>query len=540
MLTLYKYYESQITQKYINPEISLETKRIMKKIGVMLLVFFLLFAISSAADVDTGFSCSLGCDTLAQNGDRYYCNQDTQTCFQMQTAEAVPTENATAPASPTTPAAPTTEQKIATLEQNLASLQQSLQEVNSGVSLSSQDIAAIKNQLAGLEVDIANLKGNLQSELSTQTNSLATGLAGLQSGVNQTQQTLNQVQESLTQRQALNLFLIIALIVTAIGSGLVYYMMHKQHHSSSEIASYVNDSIKQGKKLPQIKAELRKNGWTDTEIETAYKETASQNYQRYKSAQPEAKSSAQASTEAHESKASSKSTTLASDPRKMIIIAVVSILLIGGVLLVLRGVSTGQAIFFQKLVGGQENGTAGEITYKVDCTPPHLLNPTGDACCLDSDHSGVCDTTEMQGKGLAEGGECNDNRECKVGLYCIANKCNTLNSLYTGEGDCSKLCSYYAVKVITSDGESYDLKPKQGSYTGAGALEWKILEMPQYCKWEKAVVPINIIKKQTGKILSEEVITLHEGESSELLTHPTVSKLAFRLTVDRVFESCPK
>ncbi len=502
----------------------------MKKIGVLVVLFVFLFAISALADVDTGFSCSMGCDTLAQNGETYYCNQDTQTCFQMQAAEAVPVENTTAQI--TAPTVPTAEEKIATLEQNLALLQQEV----SSASVNSEDIAAIKNQLAGLEVDIANLKGNLQSELSTQTNSLATGLAGLQVGVNQTQQTINQV----TERQALNLFLIIALIVTAVGSALVYYLMHKQHHNTAEIANYINDSIKEGKKLPQIKAELRKNGWTDSEIEAAYKETVNQNYQRYKSAQPESKSGASAATEAQESKTFSKSTSLASDPKKMIIIAVVSILLIGGVLLVLRGVSTGQAIFFQKLVGGQEGGANGQITYKVECTPPHLLNPSGDACCLDSDHSGVCDTTEMQGKGLAAGGECNDNRECKVGLYCIANKCNTLDSLYSGEGDCSKLCSYYAVKMQTSDDESYDLKPKQGSYTGAGALEWKVLATPQYCKGEKAVVPINIIKKQTGKILSEEVITLHEGESSQLLTHPTFSKIAFRLTVDRVFESCPK
>ena len=58
--------------------------------------------------------------------------------------------------------------------------------------------------------------------------------------------------------------------------------------------------------------------------------------------------------------------------------------------------------------------------------------------------------------------------------------------------------------MATSDKESYDLKPKQGSYTGAGALEWKLLEMPQYCKGESAIVPVNIIKKQTGQKISEE------------------------------------
>ncbi len=283
---------------------------------------------------------------------------------------------------------------------------------------------------------------------------------------------------------------------------------------------------------------MRKAGWAENDIEKAYSETVKQNYQRYKSSQAESKTT---TTERSANKTSTQRTTYnMADPKKMIIIAVISILVITGGLLVLRA-STGQAIFLKKLVGGEENGTTGEVAYKVECTPPHLLNPAGDACCLDSDNSGVCDTTELQGAGLAAGGECNDNRECKTGLYCINNKCGNVDALYSGEGgDCTKLCSYYAIKMLTSDGEKYDLKPKQGSYTGAGALEWKILPIKQHCKGEEPIVPINVIRKKTGEVISEEVILLHEGETSPVLTHPTISKLAFSLTVADVFESCPK
>ena len=512
----------------------------MKKIVVLVLVLAVIFAISSSADVDTGFSCSLGCESLSQNGESYYCNQDTQTCFLLETPIEPAAPNTTA-ATAAAPPVLTTEEKVATLEQNIASLQQSLAEVNLGISLSSQDISEIKNQLAGLQAELATLKGSIQNDLNTQTNSLATGLAGLQEGINKTQQAL----ETINERQSLTRFLTITfliLVIAGVGGGMYYYVNRGKKTIGPEALNYINNRIKQGKKLPQIRQELRKAGWTDNEIEKAYHETAQQNYRQYKSVQPAERADASAQAEPRpvsRTSVQASASNLPYDSKKMIIIAVISILVITGALLALRA-STGQAIFFKKFIGGQENGTSGENTYKVECTPPHLLNPTEDACCLDSDNSGVCDTTELQGAGLDAGGECNDNRECKLGLYCIANKCTTLQSLYTGEGDCTKLCNYYAIKMLTSDGEKYDLKPKQGSYTGAGALEWKILEMPPYCKGETAIVPINIIKKQTGKKISEEVILLHEGEKSPVLTHPTIPQIAFTLTTDKVFESCPK
>lgn len=509
----------------------------MKKIVVLVVVFIVLLAISAIADVDTGYSCSMDCESLSQNNDSYYCNPNTQTCFLVETPPEPVDPNATIPVTEAAPAELTTEEKVATLEEKLVDLQQSLETGN-------QDIATIKNQLAGLQVEIATIKGSIQTGLNTQTNSLATGLAGLQQGVDQTQQKINEVQETLNQRQKLNRFLTVMfflIIIGAVGGAIYHFVTRKQKMLSPENLELISKNIKQGKKLPQIKQELRKAGWKDSDIEKAYQETVKKNYQQYKSSQSGSLTEiSKTSTNNLAGKPAKRSSMPAYDPKKMMIIAVVSILVITGAIFILRGIATGEAISLIKLIGGQEGGRNGEITYKVECTPPHLLNPAGDACCLDSDNSGVCDTTELQGVGLTRGGDCSDNRECRPGLYCIANKCSSLDSLYTGEGDCSKLCTYYAVKMLTSDGETYDLKPKQGSYTGAGALEWKLLEMPKHCKGEAPIVPINILKKQTGEIISEEVILLHEGEESQVFTHPTVSKLAFSLTVADVFESCPK
>src|SRR3989344_2039792 len=100
----------------------------MKKIAVLVLVLIAIFAISSSADVDTGFSCSLDCNSLSQNGDSYYCNPDTQTCFLVKTLPAEPSApDATATAAVTpTPTVSTTDEKITALEGKMATLENAL------------------------------------------------------------------------------------------------------------------------------------------------------------------------------------------------------------------------------------------------------------------------------------------------------------------------------------------------------------------------------------------------------------------------------
>ncbi|MEK6899995.1 MAG: hypothetical protein AABX05_02615, partial [Nanoarchaeota archaeon] len=306
----------------------------------------------------------------------------------------------------------------------------------------------------------------------------------------------------------------------------------KQKNINPEIINYITNNIKQGKKFSEIKQNLLKAGWSEEDVSWAYKQTVKQNYSSFKQGS--------SSVDQKDSKVTKKTVPgVTNDPKKMVSIAIVSVLLIAGVLLLLRGVSTGKAIEFQKFIGGQKNGTSGEVTYAVECTPPHILNPTKDGCCLDTDSSGVCDTTEAR-QGQVTGGACSDNNQCPRGEYCINQRCGNLAALYTGQGDCSKMCNYYVVKMLTSDGETYSVKPKRGSYTAAGALEWKLLEMPQYCKGEEPIVAINVIRKRTGEIVNEEVITLKQGQTSQVLAHPDLPKIAFTLTADTVYESCPK
>ncbi|MDO8511392.1 MAG: hypothetical protein Q7S55_04465 [Nanoarchaeota archaeon] len=167
-----------------------------------------------------------------------------------------------------------------------------------------------------------------------------------------------------------------------------------------------------------------------------------------------------------------------------------------------------------------------------------------------------CEQTQLQQAGslpaveVAEGEEtdgtipvaeqaltsCQYNSDCKDNLLCIDGSCKTLASLY--KTDCDNKCTITAVSVKTSDGEKYDLGLGQGSYTAAGALEWKLLKTPDYCQGENPLVAVNLIKKTTGKVVGEQILTLHEGDTSEEVTHPTVKSVKFTATLAGVTENC--
>ncbi len=143
---------------------------------------------------------------------------------------------------------------------------------------------------------------------------------------------------------------------------------------------------------------------------------------------------------------------------------------------------------------------------------------------------------------LSVGGTCRVNADCAEGTLCIDGSCNTIASLYnTATTACAKKCTVETVDVTTSDGEKYTLARTQGSYTAAGALEWKVGSIPLYCQGspgEKKLIPFHFIKKTTGKVISEEVVTVEEGKTSPVITHPTVARVKFTVKVDKVKEVC--
>src|SRR3989338_1484554 len=102
---------------------------------------------------------------------------------------------------------------------------------------------------------------------------------------------------------------------------------------------------------------------------------------------------------------------------------------------------------------------------------------------------------------------CTDNNDC-TGKLCIDSRCQSIQELY--RTDCPAKCHVEEATISTSDGETYTLKPGQGSYSYAGAIEWKVHALPDYCADSSVPVLIDILKKNTGKVLSTEVISLQQ------------------------------
>ncbi len=132
---------------------------------------------------------------------------------------------------------------------------------------------------------------------------------------------------------------------------------------------------------------------------------------------------------------------------------------------------------------------------------------------------------------------CQSNTQCGQGLYCIDASCARLSELNNNK-NCKQTCELTKAHFITSDGEKYALTKGQGTYTAAGALEWKVMAFGPYCQGVEPKIPVLLIKKNAGKILEESVITIQEGNTSNIITHPTVKRVKFTVTLAAVEEVC--
>lgn len=132
---------------------------------------------------------------------------------------------------------------------------------------------------------------------------------------------------------------------------------------------------------------------------------------------------------------------------------------------------------------------------------------------------------------------CTFNSNCTQGSFCIDNECKTISSLYQTT-ECAKKCNFNNLVIETSDKESYTVARGQGSYTAAGALQWSVMTGPSYCPGSPVVVPISILKKNYGEIYGDEVIILKKGETSQVIKHPLVKRVAFTLKVKEFAETC--
>ena len=143
----------------------------------------------------------------------------------------------------------------------------------------------------------------------------------------------------------------------------------------------------------------------------------------------------------------------------------------------------------------------------------------------------AADTTSRNEIVSSEIKSCTFTSDCPSGKECINQQCSQLS-----EGACTQKRQFTKADISTSDGEKYSLTPGQGSYTAAGALEWKILRQP-HCQGEK-IVPLQFTERNTGTVLGNFIYTVAEGEHTPIITHPQIKRVAFTITVDKVEEQC--
>ena len=516
-------------------------------ITVVLVMLVLVLASSVIADIDMGIpclsdeECSLYC--LAEDPNDCYCDTFEQSCYQLVAeipVEAIVDVNASAEAASTSTGLASLEALMADLESRVASLQNNILTLESDSAAMASELSSLTYSITTLQqqVDSVNANFNLNQE---ELNQFSTGLAGMQETLNITQSNLSMISKQVAREKAMTTVILVIFLLLAIAAavGIGYYVTNGKFGGvgrikiDSGVINYITRHIRQGKKYPHIKEQLMKAGWKDEHIEQAYKATMKENYQQYL----QRSGSKPAGYPAGSGSARSVK-SVGYDQKKIFTIMAITAVLIIGIILVING-TVGKAIQIGKLIGGDSDGRSGKVTYQVDCTPPHILTPDGDACCLDVNNNLLCDSSERVVEEVT-GSACTDNNQCPPGNYCIDGNCGLLSSLYTGAGDCSRMCNYYALTISTSDGEVYtSVKPRTGSYTATGVLEWKVLAVPDYCKGEPVVVPFRIIRKEAGEIINENVITLRKGETKQMLIHPDETN-TFSLKIDRLKELCPE
>jgi len=496
-----------------------------KRVAIVVLVFLILSLAVAAADVIQESSC-INDDNCLNYGADVYCDLNSFKCTIPSTTSSPNTNNpvidlySTDNATVNQSVQLTTGDKVLIdkkLVDSVAALQSKVQQLETKIN----SLQATKAQVEQFNAELQDLKfqlSQLQSNLQQGFNTVSTGLASLQDNVNSTALELDTFQSQLNTNKTLVGVILFMIIVLGSGAGLIaYFNYSKKKKLHPRVVDYLTKNISAGTKFPQIKNKLMQAGWQEHEVEHAYKETMKNNYQQYKKGKP----------------------VLGGDKKKAFVIFGVSIIGLLLVILLIRGISTGQSYYYYGNITDYVQDKP--ISTTPTCYPPKVLQ--GERCCLDLNENTICDDTENY---VAEGSgaSCTMNSECLNDRSCIDGSCKFIFELYD-TSNCPTKCNVRRVKITASNedvgiSETYILPRGSGSYTGAGALEWQVLEGPDYCliKPEEVTIPLKLIEKFDGEILSEEVMALKPGEKSKIIEHPFVDLYGFTLTVNEVYHTC--
>ncbi|PIN76343.1 hypothetical protein COV17_02880 [Candidatus Woesearchaeota archaeon CG10_big_fil_rev_8_21_14_0_10_36_11] len=250
---------------------------------------------------------------------------------------------------------------VSQLQQEIASLKGNDTTIQQRITTLERSVSTILTQMSQLSTDVISIntvQSQIQQDLSGNINTISTGLAGLQEDVETTQSDLVSVEESANTTRTIS-YILLFVVILGVGIGGVYYLTRKGSGKGSggtnnQIVQYITQHIKQGQKYPTIKNALLKAGWSERDIQNAYKVTMKHNYDKY--LQQSGRATQSQSSMVQRGSTSQQSLILQGgsrpqqnkgiDKKKTASIAIFSILLLVGVFFLIKGVTTGNAIYF--------------------------------------------------------------------------------------------------------------------------------------------------------------------------------------------------
>ncbi len=180
--------------------------------------------------------------------------------------------------------------------------------------------------------------------------------------------------------------------------------------------------------------------------------------------------------------------------------------------------------------------TACGLPYNTEYQPAERQQASVEETTSDEDVPVTSEASSPPLPAVPVSSSCTNTSQCADGQLCINSQCGSLMALY--QTDCPQKCTMKELEIETSDGQTFTIPPGQGSYTAAGALSWTTQRLPPYCPTETVTVPFVIIKKSYSAVYGEEMVAVKEGETSAVITHPVIPRIAFTLTVKNVTEEC--
>lgn len=246
------------------------------------------------------------------------------------------------------------------LRRDLTTLQGQVTQIDNTLNAVHQSQTGMNTRITSLENTINQAQSQneeLKSNLENQVNSINTGMAGLQQGLDSTQETVDEVKTGLNEEKNTSLAITVALVVLFSALIALSFYLYRNSNSTDkelnvQIVRYITQQTQTGKKFPKIKQELLDAGWHQDDVIWAYQETMKHNFSKYQTrTSPSSNNLAGAAP-------SLSDNPMKPDKHKILFIVGFSILVIVAAVLILKGVSTGNAIHF---VDDQELGTAASL-----------------------------------------------------------------------------------------------------------------------------------------------------------------------------------